>query len=135
MTKPSPQIQVPTPASRMKEQMEEDAASYKPQEVLPQEDSSDRAHTDQTVERQNSNFDQKIYMFPESYNALRKELIHEWPVYWVAVQWHMAFDAAGFVSMMNVICDRNIQFDTQKVDATCKEFLNSLRKKRGVSPL
>lgn len=80
-------------------------------------------------------FDQKIYMFPESYNALRKELMDNWPEIWPLVAWHMAHNGPDFVSIMNAGLQMNVQFDSNKVDATCIAFLNRLREMRGVSPI
>lgn len=80
-------------------------------------------------------FSQKIYMFPESYNALRKELMDHWPEIWPHVAWHMAHNGPDFVSIMNAGLEMNVQFDSNKVDATCIAFLNKLREKRGISPL
>lgn len=80
-------------------------------------------------------FDQKLYMFPESYTALRKELMDNWPEIWPLVAWHMAHNGPDFVSIMNAGLQMNVQFDSNKVDATCIAFLNRLREMRGVSPI
>lgn len=79
------------------------------------------------------NFDQKIYMFPESYNQLRKELHDYWPNLWAGVSWPMAFAANMFVERMNEALDMTIQFDSGKVDFICESFLvklQDLRKKQ-----
>ena len=77
------------------------------------------------------NFDQKIYMFPESYNALRSELVTNWPTLWQHVQWSMAYAAGLFIERMNDALDRNVAMDSHRVDAICTEYLQALRKKRG----
>lgn len=80
-------------------------------------------------------FSDKIYMFPESYTALRLELMNHWPEIWPHVAWHMAHNGPDFVSIMNAGFQMNVQFDSNKVDATCIAFLNKLREIRGVSPI
>ncbi len=77
------------------------------------------------------NFDQKIYMFPESYNELRKELVTYWPELWKLVGWPMCYAANLFVGIMNDALDLNVVLDSSKVDAICEEFLQALWKKRG----
>lgn len=81
------------------------------------------------------NFDQKIYWFPESYNALRRELYENWPEIWQQIGWYMAHNPQEFVSGMNWLLNLNVQFDTDRVDGICKTFLNALRVQRGVSPI
>lgn len=78
-----------------------------------------------------NNFDQKIYMFPESYNELRKELSTNWPTLWQAVGWPMAYASNMFVSIMNEALDLDVQLDSEKVDAICTEYLQALWKRRG----
>lgn len=78
-------------------------------------------------------FDQKIYLFPPSYNALRQELNDHWPTLWQHVQWAMAFAAGLFIERMNDALDLNVQLDSGKVDAICATYLQALRKKRGLS--
>lgn len=82
-----------------------------------------------------ANFDQKIYMFPESYNALRTELFNNWPSLWKTVGWPMAFDAITFVEMMDAALDTKTTFDSDKVSSICHKYLNLLRNKRGLSSL
>lgn len=101
------------------------------------------------------NFDQKIFMFPESYNELRKELETHWnpnktgihphhricEVRWDYWQcgWAMAWDADIFVSYMNkklsypynVLAVTND--DELRIGHICSIFLKELRKKRGES--
>lgn len=78
---------------------------------------------------------EKVYLFPESYNALRTELDTNWPELWKAVGWFMAFDAVTFIEMMDAALDTKTTFDSQKVDAICKKYLNLLRNKRGISSI
>lgn len=79
------------------------------------------------------NFDEKIYMFPESYNMLRQELYEHWPNLWRVVGWPMAFAANVFVENMNEALDLRVVLDSSKVDAICTEYLQALWKKRGVT--
>jgi hypothetical protein len=89
------------------------------------------------------NFDQKIYMFPESFNALRRELYEHWPMLFMQVNpetgtslaHDMANDAAQFVGTMNGALGLNMQFDSDNVDTICKVFLDELRVLRGLSRL
>lgn len=99
------------------------------------------------------NFDQKIFMFPESYNELRKELETHWNPkktglyphhklaevrwdYW-RCGWAMAFDAEEFVSYMNEKLDGVFKIrlvsndDDLHIDNICKTFLKELRRRRG----
>ena len=77
-------------------------------------------------------FDQKIYMFPPSFNALRSELAMYWPTLWQHVQWSMAFAANIFMERMNDALDLQVMLDSDKVDAICETYLQALQKKRGV---
>lgn len=79
------------------------------------------------------NFDQKIYLFPESYNALRRELYENWPVLWASVQYQMAYRAEEFMEKMNHFCDLKLVLDSDKVGWICDQYLTALRKKRGLS--
>lgn len=81
------------------------------------------------------NFDQKIYMFPESFNALRRELFENWPTLWALVGWRMAHRAEEFCDFMNGALDLNLVVNSQTVDYICKQYLNALRKKRGLGAL
>lgn len=89
------------------------------------------------------NFDQKIYLFPPSFNALRKELHENWPTLFygtptqagTTVAHAMAFDGPHFVAALNEALDMDVQFDTDNVSGICHTFLNALRKKRGLSEL
>jgi hypothetical protein len=86
-----------------------------------------------TIEQKQRNFDQKIYMFPDSFNALRAEIHDHWPTLWALVSWRMANNAPEFVDVMNDALDLNVIFDTEQVGAICDTFLTALRKKRGLS--
>jgi len=86
----------------------------------------------------------KVFMFPESYNELRKELVMHWasidskiPNLWAQVGWYMAFDMVEFMERMNdklggvltvVPITKN---DELRTDVVCKVFLKELRKRRG----
>lgn len=133
-TNPNPSIQVTgskevEAAKRIIREGDEQVASYKPQQVV---DGIDTVQTDVT-NSERKNFDEKIYMFPESYNALRRELYEEWPEIWPLVGWYMANNAQMFVNLMNEGTGLKLQFDTSKVESICLTYLNFLRNKRGVS--
>lgn len=137
LTNPHAQVQVTGTkevevAKKLLREGDEQVAAYKPQEIVSGDD--DPATLDQT-NSDKKNFDQKIYMFPESYNALRKELYEEWPEIWQLVGWVMGNNGPEFVSRMNAGLQMNLQFDTNKVDSICKTYLNRLRKQRGLGPL
>lgn len=119
-------------AKRLILEGDEQVANIKPQQIVEGEDVIQ--HSD-TPEDKSKNFDQKIYMFPESYNALRKELMEEWPEIWPLVGWYMAFNGPKFVEAMNAGTGLKLQFDSGKVDSICKTYLNFMRKKRGVSEI
>lgn len=73
----------------------------------------------------------KIFMYPESYNQLRKELCHPFHArLWKKVQWFMAFDFPLFVENMNRELDLRVYFEAD-LDGVCTIYLNELRKKRG----
>ena len=82
-----------------------------------------------------ANIDQKVYMFPESYNALRIEMHDNWPTLFQVVGWPMAFDSIMFIEMMDNALDCKTTFDSDKVSAICHKYLNLLRNKRGLSSL
>jgi hypothetical protein len=86
-----------------------------------------------SLDGKEKNFDQKIFMFPESYNQLRKELVENWPNLWALVAWRMANRAEEFVEIMNDALDVAVVFDTEAVDFICSTYLSLLRKKRGLS--
>lgn len=75
----------------------------------------------------------KIYMFPESYNALRLELYENYPNLWNVVGYAMAFDAIRFIELMDAALDLKTTWDSAKVGAICHRYWNCLRMKRGLS--
>lgn len=85
--------------------------------------------------RPGANFDEKVYMFPDSFNALRIELHDHWPNLFKVVGYWMAFDAMTFIELMDDALDTRTTFDTQMVDAICKKYIDLLRNKRGLSSL
>lgn len=89
-------------------------------------------HSWDPVAAAKKNFDEKIYMFPDSYNALRTELVENWDELWALVQWRMAYRAEEFVELMNAACDLAVVFDTEAVDFICKTYLRRLQEMRGV---
>ena len=114
----------------------DDASEFKPLVSAGPVDAVRTRHTDyDPAAAEKKNFDEKIYMFPESFNALRVELLNYWPSLWQVVGWVMANNAQEFVIRMNDALSMNLQFDTAKVDAICKQYLNRLRKERGLSQL
>lgn len=82
-----------------------------------------------------ANFDQKVYMFPESFNALRRELDENWPSLFELVGYAMVADGIRFIELMDAALDTRTTFDTAKVDAIAKKYLNLLRNKRGISSI
>lgn len=100
----------------------------------------DAKNTDNTDKNQHSlmdpakekqaHFSEKIYMFPEAYNALRRELSTHWPALWQVTQWRMAYKAEEFVEQMNAALDMNIVFDSAKVSWICEQYLAALEKRR-----
>lgn len=137
LTNPHSQIQVTGTkevevAKKLLREGDEQVAAYRPQEIVSGDD--DAATLDQT-NSDKKNFDEKLYFFPESYNALRKELYEQWPEIWPIVGWVMGNNGPEFVSRMNEGLQMNLQFDTNKVDSICKTYLNRLRKQRGLGPL
>lgn len=100
-------------------------------------------HQQNKAARDGAHFSEKVYLFPESFNALRRELEENWQTFFIEVNmdvglspaYAMVFDAPKFVGMCNGFFDLMIQFDSESVDGICKEILDAARKKRGVSPL
>lgn len=78
---------------------------------------------------------EKTYLFPESYTALRSELDMHWPTLFKYVGFAMAMDAVIFIERMDEALDTKTTFDSDKVDAICKKYLDLLRNKRGLSSL
>jgi hypothetical protein len=128
----SPTVQIPSLAKSIQQEQERQLAEIKPQLILSKEDSGISAHR---PVGDNAAFTDKIYMFPESYNALRRELHDYWPNLWSAVSWSMAHKAEEFVERMNDALETKVQFDGNKVEATCQHYLNILRALRGLSPI
>lgn len=85
--------------------------------------------------RPDAHVSDKVYLFPESFNALREELDSHWPNLWAQVGYYMAFDAVIFIEMMDAALDTKTTFDSDKVSAICHKYLNLLRNKRGISSL
>lgn len=83
----------------------------------------------------NAHISDKVYMMPESFNALRSELHTNWPTLFSRVGYVMAFDAIRFIELMDAALDLRTTFDSAKVDAICKKYLNALRAKRGLSAI
>lgn len=89
------------------------------------------------------NLDQKIYLFPEEFNALRRELEENWPTFFTSVNpefgfspaWAMVHNGPQFIGLMNGALDTDVQLDTENIAGTCKIFLNKFRAMRGVSPI
>ena len=106
-------------------------------------DSSQQHNWDGDAAARKKNFDQKVYYFPESFNALRREMEQYWPTLFTAVNpeigksiaYCMVFDAPQFVALMNEALDLTVQMDSDNVDGICKQFLDALRVLRGVSRL
>lgn len=99
---------------------------------LPEDSEAGRMHKPAP---EGAHFSDKIYLFPESYNALRRELVENWPKVWQKVGYLMAFDAVAFVEHLDAVCNLKTTFDSQKVDAICKRYLDALRNLRGLSSL
>jgi hypothetical protein len=131
---PNPTVQIPSLEKSLLEENARQLAQFKPQSIAGPDDTGVSAHSLGTVDPK-AHVSEKIYMFPESYNALRRELVTYWPNLWEAAGWSMAFKAELFVELMNAACDLNLQLDGNKVDATCKQYLNVLRGKRGISAI
>lgn len=75
----------------------------------------------------------KIYMFPESYNALRRELHDNYPHLFEIVGHAMAFDAVMFIEYMDEALGIKTTWDSAKVGAICHRYWNELRMKRGLA--
>ena len=116
---------------------EYDRGILAPDAALPKHQQHDIENSKQ------KNFDQKVYLFPESFNALRRELEDHWPSLFHTVNPEtgmslavaMVFDAAQFIGTLNGALDLAEMYDTGNVDGICKKFLNELRVKRGLSRL
>jgi hypothetical protein len=133
---PNPSIQVSGDkaaelAKTLREEEQRQLAEHKPLQSAP----GPSTEIVQELDRKDKPFDQKIYMFPEEFNALRRELSEHHPKLWRLVAWHMGNNGPHFVHIMNAVLDMNVQFDTDKVGPICKMFLNRLRKHRGVGEI
>lgn len=114
-----------------------------PDESTPGSDAALGEHERHNPVAPNASFDKKVYFFPESFNALRRELEENWRDFFLTASpdtgtspaWCMVFDAPQFIGFMNGFTGLSIQVDTGSVDYICKQFLNALRAKRGVSKL
>lgn len=110
--------------------------SEKPDQLLPGNQKNDLLPA-------NAEFSRKIYLFPESYNALRRELEENYENFFTLVNPEigmspaqaMVFNAPAFLGMCNGALDTVIQYDSENVDGICKKLLNGFRNLRGVSPL
>lgn len=119
--------------------MSESRSEQDPREPLQNADfyksKGDPTRHDMTVDRTNSHISEKVYLFPEAFNELRKELSTFWPNLWNYVQGFMAFDAPKFCYEMDGALDCVTQFDSGNVDGICARYLDKLRMKRGASRL
>lgn len=80
------------------------------------------------------NFDQKIYMFPPAFNALREELYNNWQdSIWPLVAWRMVNNAEEFVEVMNAVTGLKLLIDSDAVNWICDRYWHKLRKMRGLS--
>jgi hypothetical protein len=82
-------------------------------------------------------FSEKLFIFPESFHALRIELQTYYPNLWnTPIQYLLWADQAGFVEKMTEALSMVIRdFDSANLDGYCKQFLDELRERRGVSRL
>lgn len=76
-----------------------------------------------------------LILFPDSFNALRKELYENWrESIWPRVSYAMVWDKQVFMDVMNEVtgclCPDILDLDTMS-----KTYLDALRMKRGLSPL
>src|SRR3990172_4847234 len=85
----------PTPAEHEAKLPVREAHDYS--SSLPE----DTGHQQQNKPATGPDLVDKIYMFPESYNALRRELHDNWPNLWNIVSYAMAFDAITFIELMD----------------------------------
>lgn len=85
--------------------------------------------------KESAHISEKVYLFPESFNALRIELDTHWPNLFQLVGHPMASDAVRFLELMDDALDTRTTFDSHKVDAISKKYLDLLRARRGLSDL
>lgn len=125
-----------TALRRNLEQSEKDQVRV--QQICP-DNQTDKArgfhtHSDQNNVDKSLNFDEKVYMFPPAYNALRKELYENWQdTLWPLVAWRMAYRAEEFTSYMNAATGLSLAVDSDCVDWTCEQYLKRLKQMRGLS--
>lgn len=121
-----------------KEQREQLAARTNVSEESPMliapENMSDKAlgyhYHDMDKSEKTKNFDQKIYMFPPAFNALRKELNDNWPTLWAISSWYMANRPEEFCAIMNEATSLRIIFDSGAVNWMCDKWLDELIRMR-----
>jgi hypothetical protein len=123
-------IKFATEADDMANLPRQEAKDYS--SALPLDNEPGRMHKEA---RKDAHVSDKVYLFPESYNALRIELDSNWPTLFKSVGYVMAFDAIRFIEIMDAALDTKTTFDSAKVDAICKKYLNLLRNKRGLSSI
>ena len=119
-----------TPAEDQANLPRQEATDYS--SALPVDSEAGRMHKPAA---EGAHISEKVYMMPESYNALRRELNENWPTLFAQVGWCMAFDAVTFIEMMDGALDTKTTFDNDKVTAICHKYLNLLRNKRGLSDI
>lgn len=124
--------------TKFSKQLRENLAERSLQETGPMliapEDQSDKVlgyhYHDMDKSEKTKNFDQKIYMFPPAYNALRKELNENWPALWAVSSWYMANRPEEFCGIMNGATELRIIFDSGAVNWMCDKWLNQLIRMR-----
>lgn len=98
--------------------------------LIAPEDKSDKAlgyhYHDMSKSEKTKNFDQKIYLFPPAYNALRRELHDNWPTLWQISSWYMANRPEEFCAIMNEATSLRVIFDSGAVNWMCDQWLNQL---------
>lgn len=102
--------------------------------LIAPEDQSDKAlgfhYHDMDKSEKTKNFDQKIYMFPPAFNALREELHNHWPHLWEVTSWYMANRPEEFCGIMNAATELRVIFDSGAVNWMCDQWLRKLQKMR-----
>lgn len=98
--------------------------------LIATEQDTDKAlgyhYHDMDKSEKTKNFDQKVYMFPPAYNALRKELYENWPTLWPVVSWYMVHRPEEFCGLMNGATDLRVVFDSGAVNWMCDKWLAKL---------
>lgn len=82
-------------------------------------------------------FSEKLFIFPESLHALRRELETNWPNLWNSpLQYYLWSDQASLVETLCEALGIVIRdFDSANLDGYCKQFLDELRERRGMTRL